>query len=416
MSSVIAPMPRARCVKCNQNKFNETIADSNLKISVYRCESCDGPPDQLRLRRSLPIGTNGKSIRVEILFNRVGDRITSIDEALHIARAIDYDLRDGRFDPNEYRTKNMTASFLFKNLVEGKYISYCDNKFGVKGYETKQVMINHLVNFFGKKDIRKIKASDIKDFQLTYKCGSRSKDLAIQEMGVLLSFFKELDYIKFVPTLPETNQSRKRSISEVLTESEQCIVISMIEDEYYRDMIEVLSIFAFRPGDLRAIKWKDLDFKNKCFKIDEHFAKSVLKPGRKSTNEELDVPFTDRFLEIVEKLPRSINGEDYLFRAKDTHGRITNGPVGEARMRIHWNKAMLKAHKKHKIKKVSLYVGTKSSTVTKYRNSGSTTEELVSLTGISAKMIDRYGFESKENRLNKARNVLNNTSKSGTGF
>lgn len=267
MSSVIAPMPKAKCKACGSKKFIAKIYDERLKISVYVCQLCGGYPDQIKLRRSLPIGINGESIRVDILYNRLEKRIDDLHEALHIARAIDYDLRDGRFDPDIYRSKSMGESFLFKTLIKSKYIPHCENKYGVGNFDNKQVSINHLLNFFGDTDIRKIKSGMIKEYQLSYVCGERSKDLSIQELKQVIDFFRQIEIVKQALIFPKTGQSRERNVKEFISKEDQEKIISYIKDEYYRDMIEILAIYTFRPGDLRALKWKSLDFQNKTITI-----------------------------------------------------------------------------------------------------------------------------------------------------
>jgi hypothetical protein len=122
---------------------------------------------------------------------------------------------------------------------------------------------------------------------------------------------------------------------------------------------------------------------------------------------------TERFMEIIAKRPHSLNGEEFVFKSKDGQGRFTKGAVGEARMRIHWNKANLIAHKKDGVKIVSLYVGTKSSSLTEYINTeGNTPEDMMALTGHSSvKMLKRYAKESDENKLKKVKNILNKPGK-----
>lgn len=82
-------------------------------------------------------------------------------------------------------------------------------------------------------------------------------------------------------------------------------------------------------------------------------------------------------------------------------------------MRIHWNKANKRANEKHKIKLVSLYVGTKSTSLTSYTNEGNSAEDLIHLTGhASVKKLKRYAKESEENKLKKVRNILKKESAS----
>lgn len=413
MSSIIAPMQKAKCKNCGEMIFSPKVMDSTLKISVYYCDKCHGEPDQIRLRRFLPIGIDGKSERVDILFNRMGQRITDIHEALHIARSLDYDLKDGRFDPSAYVSASKTNQYLFRNLIEKKYVPFCENKYGHGKYKDKQVSINHLLRFFGNMDTRKIEGPTIEEYNLTYKCGERSKHKSIQELGFILKQFKRMGYVAKVPDLPETSQSRGRDIGEFLTKEEQQIILSYIENEYYHDMIEILCIYALRPGDLRALKWNDLDFKNEEFKIDEHFAKSSLLPGRKSSKEVLVLPMTDRFKEIVGKIPPSINTNDFVFMAKDSRGRTTKGAVGERRLAHYWNKASEKAARKHKIKLVTMYVGTKSSSLTSYVNDdGISLEDLQKMTGHSStKVLKRYAKESNKTKIKTIKNILSKSEK-----
>lgn len=408
MSSVIAPMPNTQCRECGEGVFVSKMYDSKFKLSIHVCARCGGYPKQIKLRKSLPLGENGSSIRTDILRNRLGERLESVEEAMHMARVIEYDLRDNRFDPNDYRTKAMGEANQFENIVRRRYIPACIKKFGNGGFETKMVMINHLIKFFGEIGISKIKTQHVKEFQYNYKCGDRSKDLAIEELGVILNYFKETGPLTSVIDLPKTKKSKERNIKDFLTKKEQKIVISKIDDVYYRNMIEILAEYALRPGDIRALKWEDINFHNQTFTIKEHFAKAKLKSGRKSTEDALTLPMTPMFLEIIKALPHSIDGSDFVFKSKNSNGTFDQGAVGEARLRIHWNKANEKAFKKNKIKKVSLYVGTKSTSLTAMINDGNSAEDLILLTGhASVKTLKRYAKITEENKLKKVKNIMN---------
>lgn len=408
MSSVIAPDSRAKCRDCGNTKFVSKVFDRSLNLVIKVCVSCGGYPDKFRIRRMLPLGIDGKSIRADIRHNRLGERISSIDEAMHIARSIDYDLRDGRFDPNEYRS-GMDINFHYQNIIDQKYIPYLNAKYGENNWPNKKVYINHLKRFFGKMDIRQIKGHDIKEFQLTYKCGERSKDLTIQELGFELQFFKDLGIISVMPEIPKTRQSREREASDFLNESEQVAVLNLIEDEIYRKAINLLFIYAVRPGDLRALKWRGVDFKNETITFSEHFAKSILKPGRKSTSSALVLPMTNKAREILSSLPRSINEDDFVFKGRNIKGEFIDSPLGEKILNTHWMKACKLAKKKKLIRKiVPLYIGTKSSTLSSYVNDeGVSKEELLAVTGhTSIKTLARYAKESEQTKLNKAKKIL----------
>ena len=416
MSSVIAPMPNTQCRECGEGVFVSKMYDSKFKLSVHVCAKCGGYPKQIKLRKSLPVGVKGTSARIDILRNRLGERLDSIEEAMHMARVIEYDLRDNRFDPNDYRTKSMSEAFFFENIIRSEYIPRYEEKYGIGGFETKMVMINHLINYFGMMPISKIKTVHVEDFQFLYKCGDRSKDLAIEELGVILKYFKKKRVIKELIELPETKRSKERSVKDFLTKEEQQIVISKIDDVYYRNMIEILAEYALRPGDIRALKWEDINFHNQTFTIKEHFAKARLKSGRKSTEDALTLPMTPKFLEIIKSLPHSIDGSEFVFKSKNSNGTFDQGAVGEARLRIHWNKANEKAFKKNKIKKVSLYVGTKSTSLTAMINDGNSAEDLILLTGhASVKTLKRYAKITEENKLNKVKNIMNKVGAKSAG-
>ena len=93
MSSVITADARGRCAQCAGTDFKITVIDPKIKLSIATCASCGSFPDKIRIRRSLPIGLDGKANRVDIRYNRIGEKIADIEEAKHIARSIDYDIK-----------------------------------------------------------------------------------------------------------------------------------------------------------------------------------------------------------------------------------------------------------------------------------------------------------------------------------
>lgn len=403
MSSIIAADENAKCKECGDtSSFSNEIFDKKLKLAIATCK-CGGHPSSIRLRRSLPIGEEGKATRVDIRYTRDGVRLDDIEEAKHVARSIDYDIKSGRFDPNDYKPKKIKSQFLFGNYVKEKYEPAQKKRFekgelAKGGWRKKTSLCKHLVKFFGEIDIRKISRGHIMEFRDSFEGSARSCDLVTQELSVIINFAYDRDVIQKKPAIPKMKKANIRDVEKFLTDLQQEKILNSIRNPKYKAMIECLIIYAMRPSEIRALQWRDLDFKNEIISINRHFSDgSHLHDGRKSNGSVHYLPMTDRFIEMMRELPRSIKNDDFIFKGQK------GGAVNERALRDAWNDACKIA----KVEPIELYEGTKHSRLSFLKRQGHSDDELLLLSGhTSVETLRRYAQITKLNKLENVKGMI----------
>lgn len=402
MSSIISADAGAKCCSCGGVVFKKEVFDKKLKLSVYRC-ACSGYPDLLRIRRSLPIKLNGHSDRVEVRLNKSGERITDISEAMHVARSIDYDLKSGKFDPNDYRPKHLTKDLVFGNFIESKYWPIQNKRLARGeithgGLKAKRFSLAHLVKYFKDFDIRKIDGAAIEEFYQLFDSGLRARDLSIVELKVVLGLAFRINLIKAIPHYPTIKKVKLRDVEKFLSDTEQTLILSHIEIPLYRMMIEVLIIYAMRPCEVRALQWGDLDFLNDVVTINRHFSDGVhLTNGRKSNEAKHYLPLIQKFKDIINVLPHSIKKDDFIFKG------VKGGAVADRVMARHWANAC----KKSKIGYVQLYEGTKHSRLSFLKKQGYSDSQLLLVSGhTNEDTVKRYAQMTKLSKLEAVRGMI----------
>lgn len=408
MSSIISADEGAKCALCGGAVFKKEVFDVKLKLSVYRCP-CSGYPDILRIRRSLPVGEDGKSRRVEIRDNKNGERITDIYEAMHVARSIDYDIKGGNFDPRDYQSKAKTQDLIFKNFIKNRYwpvqiLRLKRGEISNGGIKAKRSSLRHLEEYFNDYDLRKIKGPAINEYYELFESGPRARDLSIIELKVVISHAQKIGMITDIPFYPKLKKTKIRDVENFLTDKEQEEILAKIETPLYRLMIETLIMYAMRPCEVRALQWRDLDFKNDIITISRHFSDGVhLMDGRKSNESKHYLPMIQKFRDIVAQLPRSINAEDFIFKGKE------GGAVADRVMARHWAKAIKEVNKnrKDKIEYVQLYEGTKHSRLSFLKRQGYSDSQLILVSGhTDEKTVRRYAQITKLNQLEIVRGMI----------
>jgi len=276
-------------------------------------------------------------------------------------KRIDEELQNGTLDPRRYLSESERDSFKFLyfsdfylqkqelRLERGEIAPYTfDGK--------KRLVNNHLKPFFGEVELVSIQKRLMQEFYDTYTSKFRTRDLAIQEMRVILNFALDNEYINALPRFPKTSSSGKTDGESIISIELQEKIINEISDPLYRSMVKVLAIYMLRPSEIRALKVGDIDFDKGELVIQRHFSMGKLIKGRKSDKRRKEgishrLPIVDTFLEILDEINFGEDWDDdqFLFKGK------TKPYVGTKALSNSWREAC----KKLEIKGVNLYQGTK---------------------------------------------------------
>lgn len=365
---------------------NKNFAKVKWKgYEVPECKKCGKSPDLFVIAATI-IDLSGETKQIKIRHSQSGERLTDIVDCLTTLKQIDIEVSKGTFDIRRYSSLESREGFKFHKITEN-YLVFHKRRLdrgeltpaGLK--DKKSLIDNHLKTYFSETDVVSINDRMIKAFYESYTDRLRTRDKALLELKTILNYAVEDEKLDKLPKFPKVSPSKLVSADKIIDKSQQDKIISFIENELYQKLIKGLSIYGLRPCDLRSLKWKNINLKQGVFSIESHISLNEDIGGRKSqANASLTLPITDDFLAIIKSLPRSINGEQYVFLGKE------GGVIGGNVLSRAWNEACKKA----KIKGITLYQGTKHSTLSRLAKTASDAQ-LIKLTGHSNnRMMRRY--------------------------
>lgn len=360
----------------------------NYKIP--ECLACGKPPEVYVIAATV-IDLAGVQSRIRIRHSQSGERFTHAIDVLAALRQITTEMQRGTFDLRRYMSNQSREGFKFSSIIKD-YIAANERKLArneltPSGFSNKIASIKNLQPYFGDTDIVSIDDRMIRMFYDSYTEKLRTRDKAVQELKTILRFALDDGKIDKLPKFPATSSSKIVSSQNFLDKDSQRLVISHIKNETYRKAITTLALYALRPCEIRSLKWKDIDRKKNVFYIQSHFSKGSDIAGRKSQSDAShELPIVPEFEMILDSIPHSIHSDDYVFRGEK------GSYIGTNTLTRAWNEACRSAN----VPKVTLYQGTKHSTLSQL-SSSATDAQLVKLSGhSSAKMLRRYAQSSLE--------------------
>ena len=400
MSAKIYPDMKNGC-DCGNKKF---IQKEFHGYSIPECSKieCRKPP-RLYVIAANVIDQLGEKKRIKIRHCQGGKRFGDIVDVLSTLKQINIEMEKGTFDIRRYQSDQAREEFKFSNVVQS-YIHANERRLergeiSPAGFSNKKASIKNLLPFFKDTDVLAINDRVIRGFYDSFTTKFRTRDQAVQELKTILKFALDDGLIDRLPKFPSISPAKMVNSQSFLTKDEQELVISQIENETHRLAIMTLALYALRPCEIRALKWKDVDLKKKVFYIQSHISKDKDIPGRKSqVNASHELPIVPAFEAILTTIPGSNNVEEYIFKGSD------GGFIGVNTLTRTWNKACAKAG----LKQITLYQGTKHSTLS-FLSSFATDSQLIKLSGHSStRMLRRYA-QASLNDVKKLLSVRGNT-------
>lgn len=207
-------------------------------------------------------------------------------------------------------------------------------------YKTYRVYVeNYFVPFFEKWDVREIGYEQLMSFKTSLSKHSIKYRRCI--LSVLHSFYAWLKFngtIKEVPQFPviKGDDSKTRIVLEY---TDQQDVLKRIPD-LYKDPIDFLMDTGLRPGEICALKIKDIDIKNKSAVIQRTWSAWKIRETTKAKNKRI-IPLSNRAVEVLQKHIIGKFPDDFIFKIKP--------------------KTLQKAWKKYSNLDISLYEATRHS-------------------------------------------------------
>lgn len=256
-------------------------------VLVPRCDLCNKYPPAFHIDADAK-DANGGKIRLKIRNDQNNVRLTDISQVMFTLQTTQKEIMEGEFDVSRYVSKEAREAFRFKNYVV-EYLKHQDERLAKgditpKGLRDKKSLIKkHLLPYFSSHDLVKINQALILKFQRSYIDKFRSRDLALGELRTLMRQAVKDGMIKIAPIFDPIPKAKVRT--EIISAELMRETIDLIPKKIYRDMFTLMAIYPFRPSEIRALRWVDIDFIKDKINVVGHFSDEVWIKGRKSISE-----------------------------------------------------------------------------------------------------------------------------------
>lgn len=389
--------------RCGCRTWIRKPVDGLADYDQPMCEKCNSRPE-LYVIVALIEDEDGREERIKVRHTPDGDRLKDIHDVVYTLKNVNREIAGNTFDYGKYLSRESRESYIFDKIV-AMYLHHHEKRLlrgelSPAGMKDKKTLIkNHLMPVFKGLDIGTISGKRIRAFYNSYTDSLRMRDKATGELKTIMNFAASDDCKKLhnVPEFPEIKASNMVEDDVLITLQQQDSVIDKIENPVYRLAIRTLAIYGIRPCEVRTLKWEDVNKEKEVVFIRSHISLNQEISGRKSQAGKVHaLPVVPEFEEVLEEikkiLPRVINAKDYIF--KGAHG----GPIGQNVLTRAWNDACKLA----RIRGVTLYQGTKHSTLSDLGENHSDSK-LIKLSGhTNTKTIRRYN----QSNLKQVREML----------
>lgn len=253
-------------------------------LIVPKCAACEKYPPLFLIDVDAK-DINGRPARPKIRNDQNGSRLDKVSKVLFTIERIQEEIKNGVFDVRKYDSEITKEAFIFKNYVK-RYLEHHERRLlrdeiTPKGlFDKKGLIARELLPFFGNIELSAITNVKIAEFKDLYVSKFRTRDLALGELKALLNQAEKDGMLVRAPKFDKIPRARMRE--EIIPRELAEKTIEAIDVELYRDMYRLMLIYPIRPGELRALMWKHIDFQKGEITVCQHFSKDVLIQGRKS--------------------------------------------------------------------------------------------------------------------------------------
>lgn len=319
------------------------------------CNSCELPPPRFRIRAKL-LDERGNKKYVFIRKTISGKYLEEVETLLDVFKRVEEDEILGKFRYTDYDKKEVKNKDLFKNVVAA-YIDMQSKRKDLSPYslDSKKKYSKKLVEHFAEMSIHDIEGYHVEDFKLTLTSHS-NQVMCLGEMKTILNWASERYKLVRVPKIVVPANKKRKSVPDLEVAEDK--IIPAIENEVHREAIRMLKDYGFRPSEVRAIQYEQIDLINDRIIIDRHFSKTTLLMGRKSAAEGedtavLDRPLTPELKAFIKSRPWPLDKKQFLFT------NSVGKPLGVKDLSKTWKETLAKLKLPH----VQMY-GLRGATIT----------------------------------------------------
>lgn len=224
--------------------------------------------------------TNKWKFRVYVTHPVTGERIQKKRRGFELRR--DALEAESKF-LSEYKTKKVVFTNVKMKTAIDSYIRYLENRIKVTSLSSYIYQINKQIRpYFDNLEIRRITRLVIdnwydellsKNLTASYKNNILRKLTGIFEF-IELEYDHRMGYIHNLPPFQVTASERKRKTT-IYTEKQFNRLIEYANNDLERAIFFTLFLSGLRMGELRGLKWKDIDFDNRTIDVKRQLTSKI---------------------------------------------------------------------------------------------------------------------------------------------
>lgn len=316
--------------------------------------------------------------------------------------------------------KNENSNIIIFNDLYVSYINFKKQiikKSSIYGIEKR--CKKHILNYFKNIKLDSITIDKINIWKLeldktieavSYKNSLITNLKSILKYGVIYYNFNQNILSKI--TLYPSHNERKKQI-EYWTFEEFNNFINIVDNEYYKLIFNFLYYTGVRKGEMFALNWNDLSFKNKELNIDKTLNYKVndklydiTTPKTKKSYRKIDIPnnLINDLKEYYNTLKNKKNFTKDMFIFGNTR------PIPQTTLTRQFDKYIKIAQEKYDIKHITIH-GLRHSHVSLLINNGCDEYEVADRLGHTIEMTRTIYFHMFPIKKKNAVNILNNLTK-----
>lgn len=261
----------------------------------------------------MSIFKRGNKYWISIRHNKQRYRLSSPANTLTGAKAYEASLR-GKLALGQPIIDEQKESINFTQFADKWFSTYViTNNKPSEQLNKKMAIKNHLKPFFGKMDIDKITALNVEEFkakkQAEGKC-NKSINNYLGMLGKCLNCAEEWGLLDKVPRIKPLKTPPQKF--RFFTEAEYNQLLEetkKINQEFYEMVLFTLRT-GVRVGELKALMWEDIDFKNKKVTIKRSIVNGII--GSPKSNKIRKIPLTNDTVEMLNAKKR-VSADFYIF-------------------------------------------------------------------------------------------------------
>jgi len=345
---------KEKCLRCGGRYSKEPLG----------CPACRTTPR----RYYLDLPWQGQKIK--LYSDQDGYPLDSFDRAARLLNHVRFEIDRGIFDPKNYVKRDL-RQLQFTNYYAAwfsrKQLEQERGQLSLSYLQSVRIYAhNYLMPFFQHKNIRDITAGMLEDFRNQLPPRLAPKTVA-NLLGIVHKIMADALRRQDIPMIPEFPRVEVPEPQiKWITQEQQQAILDKISCPIRKTFYLFLMKTGCRPGEARALRWEDINWKQEIVTIHAAMDLETYRPYTKERDVRI-IPLHPTLITSVKSLPRAISG--YVFT-------LAGQPLGRKLVWETWRKAARKAGID-----IGCYQGTKHSLGCQLLNSGVMEEILQALFG-----------------------------------